>query len=122
MKRAMLAIIISTKIEETPVNLSEITFFERFEEDILSGKKIITIRDVTESKYVPDSIVRVTTYETGRFFCSIKIKSVESIAFNDLSNRHAEQENMSLSALKKVIEEIYPNEKKLYVVSYELVG
>lgn len=31
---------------------TEMTFFERFESDILSGKKVITIRDESEKDYV----------------------------------------------------------------------
>ena len=42
------------------------TFFERFETDILSGKKTITIRDESENNYVPGSTVTVSTLEGGR--------------------------------------------------------
>ena len=45
-----------------------ITFFERFEPDILAGKKTITIRDEPDSHYEVGSIVRAVTDETGREF------------------------------------------------------
>lgn len=96
------------------------TFFERFEGDILSGKKTLTIRDKAEKDYLSDSIVQVSTYENGRWFCEIKIKAVKPILFNDLSESHAQQENMTLLELKTVIQEIYPNIEHLYVVYYEL--
>lgn len=99
-----------------------ITFFERFEADILSGKKTITIRDEAEKDYVPNSIVQVSTYEDGRWFCELKIQSVEPMNFSELSDFHAKQENMTLPELKNVIQEIYPNIETLYVISYELVG
>lgn len=103
------------------MSLSKITFFERFEADILSGKKTITIRNEDEKDYASNSIVQVSTFEDDRWFCALKIQSVESILFGDLSERHAEQENMTLPELKQVINEIYPNVEKLYVITYELV-
>ena len=58
------------------MSLSTITFFERFEADILSGKKTITIRDASEKDYAVNSIVQVSTYENNRWFCALKIKNV----------------------------------------------
>ena len=103
------------------MSLSKMTFFERFEADILSGKKTITIRDESEKDYSPNSIVQVSTYENARWFCALKIRNVEAIAFTQLSEFHAKQENMTLSSLKGVIQKIYPNVENLYVISYELL-
>ena len=103
------------------MGLSEMTFFQRFEADILSGKKTITIRDVSEKDYSPNSIVQVSTYENGRWFCRLKIQNVVAIKFSQLSNFHAKQENMTLVELKSVIQEIYPNIENLYVISFELI-
>ncbi|MEG3220947.1 N(4)-acetylcytidine aminohydrolase [Vibrio gigantis] len=97
------------------------TFFERFEADILSGKKTITIRDESERDYQPGSVVKVSTLEEGRVFCNLKIISVEPILFDELGEFHAQQENMTLQVLKDVIQDIYPGISQLYVVSYELV-
>ena len=98
------------------------TFFECFETDILSGKKTITIRDESENNYVPGSTVTVSTLESGREFCQLVILSVVPILFSDLTDFHAEQENMTLAALKVVIQDIYPGIEQLYVVSYKLLG
>jgi len=98
------------------------TFFERFETDILSGKKTITIRDEAEKHYVPGTTVTVSTFEDGREFCQLSILAVEPILFSELSDFHAEQENMTLTVLKDVIQDIYPGIEQLYVVSYKLVG
>ncbi len=96
------------------------TFFEQFETDILSGKKTITIRDESENDYEIGSIVPVSTFEDGRYFCNLKITSVEPINFDLLTEFHAFQENMTLSALKNVIQEIYPGTSDLFVIKYEL--
>jgi uncharacterized protein YqfB (UPF0267 family) len=101
---------------------STMTFFERFETDILSGKKTITIRDETEKNYVPGTIVKVSTLEDGREFCRLEILSVLPILFSELSSFHAEQENMTLAALNSVVQDIYPGIQQLYVVSYKLVN
>ena len=102
------------------MGLTEITFFERFEEDILAGKKTITIRDESENNFIKNTLVEVSTYETGRHFCQILIKDVQPIQKESLSGFHAKQENMSLNELKQVIDEIYPNVKSLFVISYQL--
>lgn len=97
------------------------TFFERFEADILSGKKTITLRDEAEKHYVPGSVVTVSTFEDGREFCRLKILSVEPVLFDALSDYHAEQENMTLNELREVIQDIYPGIQELYLISYQLV-
>ena len=103
------------------VSLSKMTFFKRFEADILSGKKTITIRDESEKDYSLNSIVQVSTYEDDRWFCSLKIQDVEAITFSQLSDFHAKQENMTLFELKNVIRNIYPNVENLYVIAYKRV-
>ncbi|WP_413702424.1 N(4)-acetylcytidine aminohydrolase [Psychromonas sp. KJ10-10] len=94
-------------------------FFERFEADIVSGKKTITIRDKSENNFVKNTIVSVATFETGREFCQIRIKDVQAIERYQLNDFHAQQENMTLKKLNQVIDEIYPGVKSLYVISYE---
>ena len=100
----------------------KITFFQRFEADILSGKKTITIRDQSESHYPLGSLVEVSTLEEGRIFAYIRIQAIEAKAFSELSEQEAEQENMSLEQLKNVIQEIYPGLEELYVIHYQLEG
>lgn len=55
---------------------NKITFFTRFEQDILAGRKTITIRDKSESSFQPNQILAVYTNETDRFFANIKVLSV----------------------------------------------
>ncbi|QHB32392.1 ASCH domain-containing protein [Yersinia canariae] len=96
----------------------EITFFRRFEADILADRKTITIRDSSESDFRPEEILRVCRYEDGVFFCHILVKSVTPITLDALTERHAEQENMSLDELKKVIKDIYPGLEQFYVIEF----
>ena len=100
---------------------TKITFFTRFEATILSGDKTITIRDDSERHYVPNTTVAVHTLETDRYFCDIKILSVEAVNFDELNEFHAQQEHMSLAELKQIIRDIYPDTNELYVISYQLL-
>jgi len=99
---------------------SQISFYQRFETDILAGKKTITIRDESERHFAPGSEVDVVTFEQNRLFCRIEITSVDPISFDELNEVHARQENMSLSELKSVIAEIYPGIYSLYKITFKL--
>jgi uncharacterized protein YqfB (UPF0267 family) len=108
------------KEKERAMYLTKMTFFERFEADIVSGKKTITLRDEAEKAYRVGSVVPVSTFEEGRQFCHLRILSVEPILLDELTEQHAKQENMTLTELKKVIGEIYPGEEQLYAIAFEL--
>ncbi|MGJ8582408.1 MAG: N(4)-acetylcytidine aminohydrolase [Psychromonas sp.] len=101
---------------------ASITFFERFEVDILSGKKTLTIRDQEERHYAVNSLVDTYTFEDNRWFCRLKIIKVEPLLFDALTTAHALQENMSLADLKSLIQDIYPGITQLYIIYYELVS
>ena len=103
------------------MNMNKITFFSRFEADILNGKKTITIRDKSESYFQPNQELDVFTNETERFFAKIRVLTVTPIHFEQLNEHHAQQENMSLDELRKVIRDIYPNENMLFVIKFELI-
>lgn len=96
----------------------DITFFGRFEQDILAGRKTITIRDASEAHFIPGEVLRVSRNEDGVFFCRIEVKSVQPVHLHALNESHARQENMSLDQLKTVIEEIYPGLERLYVIEF----
>ncbi|WGE84666.1 N(4)-acetylcytidine aminohydrolase [Actinobacillus equuli] len=101
--------------------MNKITFFSRFEADILAGKKTITIRDKSESYFQPEQELTVFTNETDRFFANIRVISVTPIHFEQLNEQHAKQENMSLVELKQVIRDIYPNDNDFFVIEFELI-
>ncbi len=100
---------------------TKITFFEFLTPLITSGKKTITIRDKSESHYVPNTEVEVFTLETDRKVCNIKILSVKPLAFDEINEFHAEQEAIELPKLKQLIRDIYPDTDTLFVIEYELV-
>lgn len=100
---------------------TKITFFEFLTPLITAGKKTITIRDESESHYVPGTEVEVYTLETDQKVCNIKILSVTPLHFDDINEFHAEQESTELPKLKALIREIYPNTDTLFEISYELV-
>lgn len=43
--------------------MNDITFYQRFEADILAGRKIITIRDKSESHFKAGDILRVGWFD-----------------------------------------------------------
>ena len=98
--------------------MNDITFYQRFEADILAGRKTITIQDKYESHFKAGDILRVGRFEDNQYFCTIEVLSVSPIAFNELTEEHAKQENMGLDELKELIREIYPNEKQFYLIDF----
>ena len=80
--------------------MNDITFYQRFEADILAGRKTITIRDKSESHFKAGDILRVGRFEDNQYFCTIEVLSVSPITLDELTEQHAEQENMGLEALR----------------------
>ncbi|MND72381.1 hypothetical protein D3C80_639290 [compost metagenome] len=98
---------------------NDITFFQRFQEDILAGRKTITIRDASESHFKAGDILRVGRYEDEGYFCTVEVIRTSTVMLDALTEKHAQQENMSLEALKAVIAEIYPNQSQFYVIEFK---
>ena len=101
---------------------NDITFYQRFETDILAGRKTITIRDKSESHFKAGDILRVGRFEDNQYFCTIEVLSVSPITIDELAEQHAKQENMGLDELKEVIKTIYPNESEFWVIEIRLVN
>lgn len=99
---------------------NDITFYQRFEADILAGRKTITIRDDSESHFKAGDILRVGRFEDNQYFCTIEVLSISPIMLDNLTEQHAAQENMGLEELKEVIKTIYSNESELYVIRFIL--
>ena len=100
--------------------MNDITFYQRFEADILAGRKTITIRDKAESHFKAGDILRVGRFEDNQYFCTIEVLSVSPITLDELTEQHAKQENMELDELKEVIREIYPSENIFYTILFEV--
>ncbi len=60
---------------------TQITFFEFLTPLVASGQKTITIRDKSESHYVPGTRVEVFTLETQLFVCEIAILARHPLLF-----------------------------------------
>ena len=99
--------------------MNDITFYQRFEADIIAGRKTITIRDKSESHFKAGEILRVGRFEDNQYFCTIEVLSVSPITLDELTEQYAEQENMMLTELKEVIEEIYPKSNEFYVINFQ---
>ena len=98
--------------------MNDITFYQRFEADILAERKTITIRDKCESHFTAGDILRVGRFEDNQYFCTIEVLSVSPITLDELTEQHAKQENMGLDELKEVIRGIYPNEERFYLIEF----
>lgn len=100
---------------------NDITFFQRFQEDILAGRKTITIRDASESHFKTGDVLRVGRYEDDGYFCTLRVTATSEVTLDTLTEIHAQQENMTLDELKKVIAEIYPDQQQFYVIEFECI-
>ena len=98
---------------------NDITFFKRFQDDILAGRKTITLRDESESHFKAGDILRVGRYEDDGYFCTIEVTGTATVTLDTLNEGHALQENMTLSELKQVITDIYPNQTQFYVIDFK---
>lgn len=101
--------------------MNDITFYQRFEGDILAERKTITIRDKSESHFKAGNILRVGRFEDNQYFCTIEVLSVSPITLDELTEQHAKQENMGLVELKEVIKAIYPNENEFFMINFHLL-
>lgn len=100
----------------------EFTFFSRFVADIQAGRKTITIRDESEANWQPGQRLSLFTNPEHQPFGAIEVLSVNAVAFDELSDEHARQENMTLAELKTVICDIYPKLPPLYVIEFKLIA
>ena len=99
---------------------NDITFYQRFEADILAGRKTITIRDKSESHFKAGDILRVGRFEDDQYFCTIEVLSVSPITLDELTEQHAKQENMGLDELREVIRGIYPSGDKFVLINFKI--
>ena len=100
--------------------MNDITFYQRFEADILAGRKTITIRDKSESHFKAGDILRVGRFEDDQYFCTIEVLSVSPITLDELTEQHAKQENMGVDELREVIRGIYPSEDKFVLINFKI--
>lgn len=98
------------------------TFFQRLERQILTGKKTATIRDKSDSHFSVGQILDACTHEDSRRICQIEILSIEPVKFSELNRTHAKAENLPfVFVLKWIIRKIYPTEKNLFFIQFRVV-
>ncbi len=103
----------------TPATLS---FYQRFEADIVAGLKTITLRDDTCRDLVTGDRLLVTSVPSGRVFGVIEVRATSLVAVTQLDESHARQENMTLAELRAVLQDIYPGLTTLHAVTFVFVG
>ncbi|WP_334378840.1 N(4)-acetylcytidine aminohydrolase [Escherichia coli] len=92
------------------------TFFERFQDDILAARKTITIRDESESHFKTGDVLPVGRFQDDGNFSTIEVTATSTVTLDTLTEKHAEQEKMTLTELKKVIADIYRGQTQFYVI------
>lgn len=102
--------------------MNDITFYQRFEADILAGRKTITIRDKSESHFKAGDILRVGRFEDNQYFCTVEVLSVSPITLDELTEQHVNQENMTLGELREVIQGIYLKEELFYLIKFKIIS
>ena len=100
--------------------MNDITFYQRFEADILAGRKTITIWEKSESHFKAGDILRIGRVEDNQYFCTIKVLRVSSIRLDELTEQRAKQENIGLAELKEVIRGIYQSEERFYIIKFKI--
>ncbi len=95
-----------------------ITFYSWFSHDIRAGLKTITIRDKSESDYYSRERLKAYTNPENEFIAELDVIAVTPVQLSDLSEIHGKQENMSLSELRQVIRDIYPDESEFYIIEF----
>ncbi len=105
--------------EILPCSQTTSLFFNVSEDDILAGRKTITIRDESESHFKTGDVLRVGRFEDDGYFCTIEVTATSTVTLDTLTEKHAEQENMTLTELKKVIADIYPDQTQFYVIEFK---
>lgn len=77
------------------------------------------IRDESESHFKTGDVLRVGRFEDDGYFCTIEVTATSTVTLDTLTEKHAEQENMTLTELIKVIADIYPGQTQFYVIEFK---
>ena len=74
---------------------------------------------VKPSPSATGDVLRVGRFEDDGYFCTIEVTATSTVTLDTLTEKHAEQENMTLTELKKVIADIYPDQTQFYVIEFK---
>lgn len=89
---------------------------------ILSGEKIITIRNKSEAHFKKGDILEAVTYddETKNIFATLEVDLVKAVTRDTLSERYANFYGVTKEDLIDKLAKRYPEDDTLYVVMFHL--
>lgn len=100
----------------------QVGFKDKNKEKILSGEKIITIRNKSEAHFKKGDILEAVTYDdnTKTIFATLEVDLVKPVTKDNLTERYAKYYGVTLEELVAKLEERYPEDKELYVIMFHL--
>ncbi|MBF0710720.1 MULTISPECIES: bis(5'-nucleosyl)-tetraphosphatase (symmetrical) YqeK [unclassified Gemella] len=98
-------------------------FKEVNKDKILSGDKIITIRNNEEAHFKKGDTLEAVTYDddTQTIFAKLEVDLVKRVDRYSLTERHASLYGVTKDELVKKLAERYPNDEELYVIMFHLI-
>lgn len=100
----------------------QVGFKEKNKEKILSGEKIITIRNKSEAHFKKGDLLEAITYDdnTKTIFATLEVDLVKPVTRETLSERYAKYYGVSLEELIEKLAKRYPNDDELYVIMFHI--
>lgn len=100
----------------------QVGFKEKNREKILSGEKIITIRNKSEAHFKKGDVLEAVTYDddTKTIFANLEVDLVKRVTLDSLPERYAKYYGVTLEELVAKLKDRYPEEEELYVIMFHL--
>ncbi len=97
-------------------------FKEKNKEKILSGEKIITIRNKSEAHFKKGDLLEAVVYEdnTKDIFATLEVDLVKPVTRDTLTERYAKYYGVTLEELINKLSTRYPNDDELYVIMFHV--
>ncbi|MBF0714720.1 bis(5'-nucleosyl)-tetraphosphatase (symmetrical) YqeK [Gemelliphila palaticanis] len=100
----------------------QVGFKEKNKEKILSGEKIITIRNKSEAHFKKGDLLEAVTYDdnTKTIFATLEVDLVKPVTRETLSERYAKYYGVALEELIDKLAKRYPDDDELYVIMFHV--
>lgn len=100
----------------------QVGFKAKNKEKILSGEKIITIRNKSEAHFKKGDVLEAVTYEdnTKTIFATLEVDLVKPVTRETLTERYAKYYGVTLEELIDKLAERYPDDDELYVIMFHI--
>lgn len=101
----------------------QVGFKEKNKEKILSGEKIVTIRNKSEAHFKKGDILEAVTYDdsTQTIFARLEVDLVKAVNIETLPERYALYYGVTIEELKNKLKKRYPNDEELYIIMFHLI-